>query len=65
MASRDTDLARVIRALKDLGCAVQIEVVPSGKRPRLRATLPHSNELLLSHRRGDNRKVHKIISTHL
>ena len=31
------------RALKDLGCAVQIEVVPSGKRIRLRATLPHSD----------------------
>jgi hypothetical protein len=43
MASRDPYLARANRALKDLGCAVQIEVVPSGKRFRLRATLPHSD----------------------
>ena len=37
---RDPYLTRVNRAIKDLGCAVAIEVSPSGKRLRLRATLP-------------------------
>lgn len=36
----DPYLTRVNRALKDLGCAVAIEVAPSGKRLRLRSTLP-------------------------
>ena len=40
MPSRDPYLTRVNRALKDLGCAVAIEVAPSGKRLRLRSTLP-------------------------
>lgn len=40
MPPRDPYLTRVNRALKDLGCAVAIEVSPSGKRMRLRATLP-------------------------
>ena len=37
---RDPYLTRVNRAIKDLGCAVAIEISPSGKRLRLRATLP-------------------------
>ena len=40
MPSRDPHLTRVKRALKDLGCAVAIQVAPSGKRLRLRSTLP-------------------------
>ena len=40
MPSRDPYLTRVKRALKDLGCAVAIQVAPSGKRLRLRSTLP-------------------------
>jgi len=40
MASRDPYLARVNRALKELGCSVAIEVSPSGKRLRLRGSLP-------------------------
>jgi integrase len=40
MPSRDPYLTRINRALKDLGCTVAIEVSPSGKRLRLRATLP-------------------------
>jgi len=40
MASRDPYLTRVNRALKELGCGVAIEVAPSGKRLRLRSTLP-------------------------
>lgn len=40
MPSRDPYLTRVNRALRDLGCAVAIEVTPSGKRLRLRSTLP-------------------------
>ncbi|MCP9819820.1 integrase [Synechococcus sp. Cruz-9H2] len=40
MAPRDPYLARINRALKDLGHAVAMEVAPSGKRLRLRATLP-------------------------
>ncbi|MCT0212366.1 MULTISPECIES: hypothetical protein [unclassified Synechococcus] len=40
MASRDPYLARINRALKDLGNAVAIEMAPSGKRLRLQATLP-------------------------
>jgi hypothetical protein len=39
MPSRGLYLTRVNRALKDLGCAVAIEVAPSGKRLRLRSTL--------------------------
>ena len=40
MPSRDPYLTRVNRALKDLGWAVAIEVARSGKRLRLRGTLP-------------------------
>lgn len=40
MAPRDPYLARVNRALKDLGHAVSMEVAPSGKRLRLRASVP-------------------------
>jgi hypothetical protein len=40
MPSKDPYLTRVNRALRDLGCAVAIEVAPSGKRLRLRGTMP-------------------------
>ena len=40
MPPRDPYLTRVNRALKELGCGVAIEVAPSGKRLRLRSTLP-------------------------
>ena len=40
MASRDSCLARINGGLKPLGCTAAIEVSPSGKRIRLRATLP-------------------------
>lgn len=40
MAPGDPYLARINRALRDLGSAVSIEVSPSGGRLRLRASLP-------------------------
>jgi integrase len=40
MATRDPYLARINRALRDLGSAVSLEVSPSGGRLRLRASLP-------------------------
>ena len=40
MPPRDPYLTRVNRALKELGCGVAIEVAPSGKRLRLRSTMP-------------------------
>jgi integrase len=40
MATRDPYLARINRALRDLGSAVSLEVSPSGGRMRLRASLP-------------------------
>ncbi|KEF41306.1 MAG: integrase [Cyanobium sp. CACIAM 14] len=40
MAPRDPYLARVNRALRDLGSSVSLEVSPSGSRIRLRATIP-------------------------
>ena len=40
MASRDPCLARITGGQKQLGCTAAIEVSPSGKRIRLRATLP-------------------------
>ena len=40
MASRDPYLARINRALRDLGSTVTLEISPSGGRLRLRATLP-------------------------
>jgi len=36
MAPRDPYLARINRALRDLGSAVSIEVSPSGSQPLLR-----------------------------
>lgn len=40
MATRDPFLARINRALRDLGSTVSLEVSPGGGRLRLRATLP-------------------------
>lgn len=40
MAPRDPYLARINRALRDLGSSVSLEVSPSGGRLRLRASLP-------------------------
>jgi integrase len=40
MASPDPYLARINRALRDLGASVSLEVSPSGGRLRLRATVP-------------------------
>jgi hypothetical protein len=40
MAPRDPYLARINRALRDLGSTVTLEVSPSGGRLRLRATVP-------------------------
>jgi hypothetical protein len=40
MPPRDPYLTRVNRALKALGCGVAIQVALSGKRLRLRSTLP-------------------------
>jgi integrase len=40
MPTRDPYLARINRALRDLGFAVSLEVSPSGGRLRLRASLP-------------------------
>ena len=45
MAPKDPYLARVNRALKDLGYGVALELAPSGKRIRLRATLPFESGL--------------------
>jgi hypothetical protein len=44
MPPRDPYLTRVNRALKELGCGVAIEVAPSGKRLRLRSTLPFPDD---------------------
>ncbi len=40
MAPRDPYLARINRALRDLGSSVSLEIAPSGGRLRLRASLP-------------------------
>ncbi|MFN9618112.1 MAG: integrase [Synechococcaceae cyanobacterium] len=40
MAGRDPYLARINRALRDLGSSVSLEVSPSGAKLRLRASLP-------------------------
>ncbi len=40
MAPRDPCLAWLNRGLRDLGYAISLEVRPSGRRVRLRATLP-------------------------
>jgi len=40
MGSSDPYMARINRALRDLGASVSLEVSPSGSRLRLRATLP-------------------------
>jgi integrase len=40
MAPRDPYLARINRALRELGTSVSLEVTPSGGRVRLRASLP-------------------------
>ena len=40
MPFKDPYLGRINRALRDLGCPVSLEVVPSGQRLRLRGTLP-------------------------
>jgi integrase len=40
MAPRDPYLARINRALRDLGSSVSLEISPSGGRLRLRASLP-------------------------
>jgi integrase len=40
MAPRDPYLARINRALRDLGSSVTLEISPSGGRLRLRASLP-------------------------
>jgi hypothetical protein len=55
----DPYLARVNRALKDLGCSVSLEVSPSGRSQRISTHLPYPSGLDQATQLGSALQLHR------